>query len=92
MAAMSVTSPIPSKFPKPADLAALGATGSPVAETSVRHALPAEAPAIGVIQAAAWRRAYRDVLPAEVLEQFEPAEFASAGAARCWRRARPATG
>jgi GNAT superfamily N-acetyltransferase len=72
----------PFEVPEPASLTEIGGTDSPIAETSVRLALPAEAPAIGAIQAAAWRRAYRDLLPAEVLEQFEPEQFAER-----WRHA-----
>lgn len=87
MEGMSGEHPHPFEVPEPASLAGLGSTEPPVAETSVRHALPAEAPAIGAIQAAAWRRAYRDLLPADVLEQFEPAEFAER-----WRRALLAPG
>lgn len=66
----------PFGVPEPTSLASIGATDTPVAESSVRHALPAEAPAIGAIQVAAWRRAYQDLLPAEVLDQFDAAQFA----------------
>jgi len=49
---------------------------SPVAETSVRLALPSEAPAVGAVQVAAWRQTYDAVLPAEVLARLDPASFA----------------
>ncbi|HEU4946937.1 MAG TPA: GNAT family N-acetyltransferase [Kribbella sp.] len=79
----------PFEVPEPTggSLSALGGTDSPVAETSVRHALPAEAPAIGAIQVAAWRRAYRDLLPAEVVDQLDPSHFAEQ-----WRTALLAPG
>ena len=43
--------------PEPANLSSMGASEDPIAESSVRLALPAEADAIGEIQVAAWRRA-----------------------------------
>ena len=48
----------------------------PTADTHVRLALPAEAGAIGTVQVAAWQRSYADLLPAEVLGQLDPEQFA----------------
>lgn len=74
--------------PEPANLSDLSEHGdSPVAETSVRLALPAEADAIGEIQVAAWRTSYAGLLPAEVLAALEPAQFADQ-----WRAALIAPG
>lgn len=53
---------------------------APVAEASARIARLGDAPAIGVVQAAVWRSSYREVLPPEVVEQFEASSFA-----RVWR-------
>jgi ribosomal protein S18 acetylase RimI-like enzyme len=36
-----------------------------------------DTPAVGLVQAIVWREAYAEVLPAEVLETFEPQAFAS---------------
>lgn len=55
------------------------ATG-PVADASARIARPSDAPAVGLVQAAVWRDAYADVLPPEVVEQFDGPSFA-----RVWR-------
>src|SRR5262245_43624727 len=57
------------------------------ADTQVRLALPAEAGAIGAVQVAAWRASYAEVLPAEVLDQLDAAQFAEA-----WRAALLAPG
>jgi GNAT superfamily N-acetyltransferase len=55
-------------------------TGS--ADVSVRPARPGEAPDIARVQAVAWRTAYREVLPPELLDTWdEPA------AAQAWRAA-----
>ncbi len=62
--------------PEPESLAAMHGE-SPIAETSVRLALPAEANAIGEVQVAAWRRAYDGLLPADVLLDLNPAQFAA---------------
>ena len=51
-----------------------------VADASVRIARPSDAPAVGLVQAAVWRAAYADVLPQEVVEQFDGPGFA-----RVWR-------
>ncbi|WP_238176847.1 GNAT family N-acetyltransferase [Kribbella albertanoniae] len=72
--------------PEPANLSDLSGE-PPVAETSVRLALPAEANAIGEIQVAAWRAAYADLLPADVLADLNPAQFAAQ-----WRAALIAPG
>ena len=61
--------------PEPANLSDLGET--PVAETSVRLALPAEADKIGEIQVAAWRTTYAGLLPADLLAELNPAQFAA---------------
>ncbi|MEV8372081.1 GNAT family N-acetyltransferase [Kribbella sp. NPDC056861] len=73
--------------PEPESLTAMGAAEEPIAESSVRLALPAEAEAIGEIQVAAWRRAYDGLLPAEVLADLDAAQFAAQ-----WRAALIAPG
>ncbi|MGV1009463.1 MAG: GNAT family N-acetyltransferase [Dermatophilaceae bacterium] len=50
------------------------AHGAPV---SVRVAVPADAPAVGTVQAASWRQAYAGRLAPEVLAGFEPTTFAA---------------
>ncbi|GAB3820308.1 GNAT family N-acetyltransferase [Kribbella italica] len=72
--------------PEPENLAAMHGD-SPIAETSVRLALPAEANAIGEVQVAAWRRAYDGLLPPDVLLDLSPAQFAAQ-----WRAALLAPG
>jgi len=52
------------------------------AAVSVRPALPADADAIGAVQVRAWRQAYREVLPAGVLETLSAPAVAQA-----WRAA-----
>ena len=49
----------------------------PLADASVRVARETDTPAVGLVQATVWREAYAGVLPAEVLETFEPQAFAS---------------
>jgi GNAT superfamily N-acetyltransferase len=74
--------------PEPANLSDLSGSGeSPVAETSVRLALPVEANEIGEIQVAAWRNSYAGLLPADVLAELNPAQFAAQ-----WRAALIAPG
>lgn len=74
--------------PEPANLTALGGgSEEPIAESSVRLALPAEADAIGEIQVAAWQRSYQGLLPADVLADLNPAQFAAQ-----WRAALLAPG
>jgi GNAT superfamily N-acetyltransferase len=74
--------------PEPANLSELtGSSETPVAETSVRLALPAEANAIGEIQVAAWRASYAGLLPADVLADLDAAQFAAQ-----WRAALIAPG
>jgi GNAT superfamily N-acetyltransferase len=74
--------------PEPANLSDLSGSGeSPVAETSVRLALPAEANEIGEIQVAAWRNSYAGLLPTDVLADLNPAQFAAQ-----WRAALIAPG
>jgi L-amino acid N-acyltransferase YncA len=53
----------------------------PLADASVRLARESDAPAVGMVQATVWRDAYAGVLPAQVLDTFEPTAFANA-----WRR------
>jgi GNAT superfamily N-acetyltransferase len=53
----------------------------PLADASVRLARESDAPAVGMVQATVWREAYAGVLPAQVLETFEPTAFTNA-----WRR------
>jgi len=52
----------------------------PVADASARIARPNDAAAVGMVQAAVWRAAYGEILPQEIVDQFEPASFA-----RVWR-------
>jgi GNAT superfamily N-acetyltransferase len=73
--------------PEPANLSDLSGADSPVAETSVRLALPAEADEIGEIQVASWRASYAGLLPADVLADLNPAQFAAQ-----WRAALIAPG
>ena len=74
--------------PEPASLSDLsGANESPVAETSVRLALPAEANEIGEIQVESWRASYAGLLPVDVLADLNPAQFAAQ-----WRAALIAPG
>jgi ribosomal protein S18 acetylase RimI-like enzyme len=54
----------------------------PTADASVRDATAADAPAIGRVQAEAWRSSYQDVLPAETLSSLETDDLAEA-----WRDA-----
>jgi ribosomal protein S18 acetylase RimI-like enzyme len=51
-----------------------------VADATARIARLNDASAVGLVQAAVWRSAYGEVLPPEVLEQFDAASFA-----RVWR-------
>ncbi len=48
------------------------------ADASVRPARPADAPEIARIQAVTWRAAYRSVLPAQVLDQWDEAQATAA--------------
>ncbi|MFI7060846.1 GNAT family N-acetyltransferase [Kribbella sp. NPDC050124] len=74
--------------PEPANLSDLsGASENPIAETSVRLALPAEANEIGEIQVASWRASYAGLLPVDVLADLNPAQFAAQ-----WRAALIAPG
>ncbi|GAA1874867.1 GNAT family N-acetyltransferase [Lapillicoccus jejuensis] len=52
----------------------------PVADASVRLARPADAPAVGVVQAAVWVQTYGALLPPEALGDLQPPAFA-----RVWR-------
>ena len=52
----------------------------PLADASVRRARPNDAPAVGMVQATAFRAAYAGRLPEQVLSLFEPDAFA-----RGWR-------
>lgn len=62
-------------------------SSSPAADVSVRVAWADDAPGIAAVQVDAWRAEYADQLPREVLESFDPEQFADA-----WRAAltRPA--
>ena len=53
-----------------------------MADSSVRAASPGDADAIAAVQAAAWRAAYADLLPAEVIDDLH-----SADARDQWREA-----
>jgi len=52
------------------------------AESSVRPAVPADAPDVARVQRVAWRTAYRSILPAAVLDDWDDAAVAAA-----WRSA-----
>jgi GNAT superfamily N-acetyltransferase len=56
--------------------------GAAAADASVRPAVPADVPAIGAVQARAWRSAYARLLPPDVLEALAPEALAEA-----WRSA-----
>jgi len=58
-----------------------GGPAGPVADASVRTGRVSDAPAVGLVQAEAWRQAYAGLLPEEVLAEFEGPRFAGA-----WRR------
>ncbi|PRY63629.1 ribosomal protein S18 acetylase RimI-like enzyme [Knoellia remsis] len=53
----------------------------PVADASVRTAVPTDAPAVGVVQSAVWTQAYAGRVPDEVVSAFEAPAFAKA-----WRQ------
>lgn len=55
-----------------------GDARGPLADASVRRARPADAPAVGLVQADVWTGAYAGRIPAEVAERFQPAAFATA--------------
>jgi GNAT superfamily N-acetyltransferase len=55
-------------------------TSGPSADVSVRVAWADDATAIAEVQVRAWREDYADLLPPELLDQMEPAEFARAWA------------
>jgi len=52
------------------------------ADASVRPATAGDVPAIGAVQARAWKAAYADLLPPQVLQALDPRELAEA-----WRAA-----
>jgi len=52
--------------------------GSPTADVSVRVAWAEDADAIAGVQVKAWRQAYAGLLPVDVLEALDPADFAAA--------------
>ncbi|MGW5358922.1 N-acetyltransferase family protein [Actinopolymorpha pittospori] len=47
----------------------------PTADTSVRIAWPADAAEVARVQVAAWRQAYADLLPADVLDDLDEEAF-----------------
>jgi ribosomal protein S18 acetylase RimI-like enzyme len=51
---------------------------SPTADVSVRLAWSADAAGIAAVQVRSWRQAYVDLLPPEVLDALDPADFAAA--------------
>lgn len=55
--------------------------GGPTADVSVRVAWADDAEAVAAVQVRAWRQAYDGLLPADVLEALDPADFAAAWAA-----------
>jgi GNAT superfamily N-acetyltransferase len=54
--------------------------GGQTADVSVRVAWADDAEAIAGVQVKAWRQAYAELLPADVLEALDPADFAAAWA------------
>ncbi len=52
----------------------------PIADASVRLAKVSDAPAVGFVQAVLWREVYAELLPADVIEAFQPQAFA-----KVWR-------
>ncbi|WP_298321795.1 GNAT family N-acetyltransferase [Haloactinopolyspora sp.] len=50
----------------------------PVADRSVRLAWAADTDAIGRLQARAWKHSYADLLPQELIDDIDDAEFAAA--------------
>jgi GNAT superfamily N-acetyltransferase len=52
--------------------------GTPSADVSVRIAWADDAESIAAVQVKAWRRSYDSLLPADVLETLDPAQFAEA--------------
>lgn len=52
--------------------------GNPTADVSVRVAWADDAEAIAAVQVRSWRQVYADLLPADVLEALDPAQFAEA--------------
>lgn len=52
--------------------------GGPTADVSVRVAWADDAEAIAGVQVKAWRQAYDGLLPVDVLEALDPADFAAA--------------
>lgn len=52
--------------------------GGPTADVSVRVAWADDAAGIAEVQVRAWRQSYDGLLPAEVLDAMDPAEFAAA--------------
>lgn len=65
--------------PQPVDITAK--PPAPMADASVRTGRASDTPAIGLVQATVWREMYANVVPDEVLEEFDPNRFASA-----WRQ------
>jgi len=53
-------------------------TSSPTADVSVRVAWADDAEAIGLVQVKAWRTAYAQLLPTDVLEALDPHQIAAA--------------
>ncbi len=51
--------------------------GKPTADVSVRVGWADDAAGIAAVQVRAWRRAYADLLPTEVLDALDPADFAA---------------
>jgi GNAT superfamily N-acetyltransferase len=52
--------------------------GGPTADVSVRVAWADDAPGIAGVQVRAWKQEYDGVLPVELLERMDPADFADA--------------
>ncbi len=61
----------------------------PGPDASVRRARPADAAAIGAVQAQAWRASYADVLPAAALDALEPDRLAEVWASAITRPPTP---
>jgi ribosomal protein S18 acetylase RimI-like enzyme len=56
----------------------MSSSSGPTADVSVRVAWPDDAHGVAQVQVRAWRRAYADLLPVDVLDAMDPVDFAQA--------------
>ena len=63
-----------------------------MANIAVRDAVVADAPALGRVHVAAWRTAYVGIMPADYLENLDPADSAESWAGAIERNPLPAEG